>query len=912
VSSSAFADDAARWANQVSEEERLAHATLDALSAHVALLDERGEILTVNAAWREFAEANGSTRASWSRGVGYLDICDRAAPRCEEAARIADGIRALLDGRARTFEVEYPCHGPQKRRWFVARGTLLPGDGPARVVLAHEEVSARKLSEERLAEAEARYRTLVENLPLGAYVNGADESVPVVYISPQIELLTGYTAEEMTSRPDFFPGVLHPDDRERVLGEHAQAFATGKPLRTEYRVVARDGRVVWFQDEGTIVVNGDGEPYLHGFVLDVTQRKKAEDELRVALETVAALVEASPVAIVAYDTEGVVSRWNTAAERLFGWSADEVVGAFSPLNLDTREQFEADLARVLSGESWSGVEVTRRRKDGSHVELSASSGPLRDARNEIIGMVSFHLDITERKRTEEELRRTSETLGKLIEASPLPIVAFDEAGLVTLWNPAAESTFGWSEPEVLGRANPLVPEEEQAAFSRALELNRLGKSWRNVEVRRRRKDGTPIDVSASSAPLRGTHDEVVGMVSVLSDVTEKRLAEEKLRRAEEQYRLLVEQLPLVVYIDSLDETSSTIYVSPQIEALVGYGPDEWLNDRRMLEKLLHPEDRERVMAEIRRTLASGEPFDCEYRLVAKDGTVVWIQDEDITVYDEAGNELYAQGFMLDITARKAAESEIQRQNERLRELDRLKDEFIALISHELRTPLTSILGYLELLLDAEAGPITEEQEHFLRIIARNSDRLRRLVGDLLLVAQIEAGRLSLDQAEVDLARLAAECVEAAVPAAEERGISVRLSAESVPNVWADRSRLAQLLDNLLSNAIKFTPAGGRVGVALVTRGDNARLEVSDTGIGIPEAERDRLFERFFRTEGATRSAVQGTGLGLAITKAIVEGHGGRIGLESREGVGTTFWVELPLLAGEGRDQSFRDHLHRAA
>lgn len=788
MSSSAFADDAARWASQTGAEERLAQATLDALSAHVALLDERGEILTVNAAWREFAEANGSTPASWSRGVRYLDICDRAAPRCQEAAGIADGIRALLDGRARTFEVEYPCHGPEERRWFVARGTLLPGDGPARVVLAHEDVSARRLSEERLAEAEARYRTLVENLPLGAYVNGADKSVPVVYISPQIESLTGYTAEEMTSRPDFFPGVLHPDDRERVLGEHAEAFATGKPLRTEYRVVARDGRVVWFQDEGTIVVNGDGEPYLHGFVLDVT----------------------------------------------------------------------------------------------------------------------------ERKRTEEELRRTSETLGKLIEASPLPIVAFDEAGLVTLWNPAAESTFGWSEPEALGRANPLVPEEEQAAFSRALELNRLGKSWRNVEVRRRRKDGTPIDVSASSAPLRGTLDEVVGMVSVLSDVTEKRLAEKKLRRAEEQYRLLVEQLPLVVYIDSLDETSSTIYVSPQIEALVGYGPDEWLNDRRMLEKLLHPEDRERVMTEIRRTLASGEPFDCEYRLVAKDGTVVWIQDEDITVCDEAGNELYAQGFMLDITARKEAESEIQRQNERLRELDRLKDEFIALISHELRTPLTSILGYLELLLDAEAGPITEEQEHFLRIIARNSDRLRRLVGDLLLVAQIEAGRLSLDQAEVDLARLAVECVEAAVPAAEERGISLQVSAESTPNVWADRSRLAQLLDNLLSNAIKFTPGGGRVGVALATRGDSARLEVSDTGTGIPEAERDRIFERFFRTEGATRSAVQGTGLGLAITKAIVEGHGGRIGLESREGVGTTFWVELPLLAGEGRDQSLGDHLHRAA
>jgi signal transduction histidine kinase len=247
---------------------------------------------------------------------------------------------------------------------------------------------------------------------------------------------------------------------------------------------------------------------------------------------------------------------------------------------------------------------------------------------------------------------------------------------------------------------------------------------------------------------------------------------------------------------------------------------------------------------------------------------------------------------------EAARRTLSEQNKRLRELDRLKDEFLSLVSHELRTPLTSIRGYLELVLDEEAGDINDEQRRFLKAVERNSLRLLRLVGDLLFVAQVDAGRLTLERAEVDVSALAADCVEAARPVADQKSIDLFLETGPTEPLLADRGRLAQVLDNLVSNALKFTPEGGRVVLRAEVVDDHAVLEVEDSGMGIPADEQPRLFERFFRAATATEQAIPGTGLGLAIVKAIVEAHGGRILVQSTQDAGSTFRVELPLSVEE--------------
>jgi signal transduction histidine kinase len=227
-----------------------------------------------------------------------------------------------------------------------------------------------------------------------------------------------------------------------------------------------------------------------------------------------------------------------------------------------------------------------------------------------------------------------------------------------------------------------------------------------------------------------------------------------------------------------------------------------------------------------------------------------------------------------------------------RELDRMRDAFVATVSHELRTPLTSISGFLEMMEDEEHA-LGEAGKQYLDVIRRATERLHALVEDLLLIAQIEAHRIELELQPVDLTELAERACLAARPAAVEKQIELGVAADDPPPVLADQRRLTQVVDNLVSNAIKFTPEGGSVTICVDGGANGARIGVKDTGIGVPEDEQKQVFSRFFRASSATRRAIPGTGLGLAICHALVEQHGGSIEFRSREGEGTEVVVTLP-------------------
>ena len=515
-------------------------------------------------------------------------------------------------------------------------------------------------------------------------------------------------------------------------------------------------------------------------------------------------------------------------------------------------------------------------------------------------------EMAERRRAEESRLQ----LAAIVESSDDAIMSASLDLTFTSWNRGAERLFGYSAEEMLGKPITLLmpPERQKEALTltrRVVDEQRVI----NLETVRVREDGSPIDIAYTYSPIRDSTGAVVGVSAIGQDITDRKRAEAAIRESEEQFRALVGNVPGVIFRCALDADWTMEFLSEAMADISGYPSSDFIGNRvRTFTSVVHPEDR----APLEKAVGDGSSYSVEYRILHANGDVRWVLERGQAVRDAQG-QVWLTGAIFDVSDRKRAEAERERlladlaeRNERLLELDRLKDEFIALVSHELRTPLTSIRGYTELLLDGEAGALGDDQRQFLGVVERNAHRLLHLVGDLLFLAQVEAGKLVLDVGAVDLGAIASESVEAARPQADTKGITLTLATGPVPLVAGDRARIGQLLDNLVSNAIKFTPESGRVDVRVRTLRKRAVVEVRDSGIGIPANERQHLFQRFYRTSTATEQAIQGTGLGLAISKAIVDAHDGRITLTSEEDVGTTFRVELPL--GRFADVSEREEV----
>ena len=556
------------------------------------------------------------------------------------------------------------------------------------------------------------------------------------------------------------------------------------------------------------------------------------------------------------------------------------------------------------------VPLLRGGKEIGSLSLANERGVTEDDRRivELLAIIltSALSDAAERRarRDQIEARSRFETI---FEAAPIGIGLLSLDGRLESTNSAMREITGRSAEELarrstLGYTVPEDVDEVVGLFTGMVE----GKydSYRN-ELRLYAKDGEIVWVDAATALLRDADGTPRAAVAMAQNVTKRRAAEEQSRQSEARYRTLVEQLPLITHIDTPYSADDDVqYVSPQIEEILGYSLEEWHASPTFFSDHLHPDDRDRVGEAQREARENTEPLELEYRFIAADGRVVWLKDSHTVVRDETGKPRYTQGFAIDVTAQKQGEEDreallthSQEQNERLLKLDRMKDEFIALVSHELRTPLTSICGYLELLMhDDVLSERSAAQLSWLEVIDRNAERLLRLVEDLLITAQASAGNLALEKGELDIAAIISQAVQASTPVATARGIALTYSTEPLPAAEGDRLRIGQVIDNLVSNALKFTPAGGTIDVRAYPRHSAIRIEVSDTGMGIAEDEQAQLFDRFFRTAQAQEQSIPGVGLGLSISKAIVEAHAGRLSVQSLEGVGTTFFVDLPAVS----------------
>jgi two-component system phosphate regulon sensor histidine kinase PhoR len=663
-------------------------------------------------------------------------------------------------------------------------------------------LAERRTTHEELDRAERRYQALVGALPLVAWLYEAGDRSSTFRISPQIEAMLGYSPEEWVAERDMFAKLLHPEDRERVLSEIKTTTKAVTPIRTEYRLLARDGRVVWVREHGTTVRSSDGEPlYGQSFLLDIGERKRADEErdrLRAAERAAASktverqrrldlLREAAEVATSSLDYKKTIQRIAELVVREFAdWCVVDVSEEGTPLQrlavartepgkgeigiAPDQEAEEAVRAVVESGEAKVVPPLGESSEGGDSdrflgeidtrsvicVPLRARMRPLGAitvARTEpgeaygaddlafmedLAGRIALAVDRTRLYLEVEERADAARVLAHVADG----VLLLDSGGIVRLWNPAAEGITAIPAAEVVGRS--------------AAEAIR---GWQEAV------DSVPV----STSPDPG-HAEVV--------------------------------IPI--------ETER------------------------------------------------GER---------------WVAISGVQFF---GGTVYAFRDLTDV-----------------RHLEELKADFIATASHELRTPLAAVYGAAQTLLRHDFALDEGGRDRFVSLIAEESERLGRIVNEILLANQLDAGRLDLEAEPFDAVELVDRVVEA-TRAYAPPGVSVdRVVPDGVPRVDADRDKVRQVLVNLVENAIKYSPDGGRVEVGVETREETVLFYVKDEGLGIPGEEQSRVFEKFYRVDPQMTRGVGGTGLGLYICNELVSRMGGHIWVESTAGEGSTFLFDLP-------------------
>lgn len=517
------------------------------------------------------------------------------------------------------------------------------------------------------------------------------------------------------------------------------------------------------------------------------------------------------------------------------------------------------------------------------------------------GWIATASDITDRLRAEEEAASATRRLDKIVNTGADLVVLLPADGSEIWASAAGQDLFGY-DPADLADRDPF-------SFVHPDDLDQTLAAFRHDSALPTGTAGTPRQLRVATATGGWRWMEIVGVNMVedpdihgtivhARDVTDRVQAAEALRRAHNQLRSLVDTIPLGVLLVGPDArvaaTNRTFMAqcgfdgSP--ESIVGVHETEI--GARLRSTLADPDS---DLAELRRARVERQAY-VHRDVMDRAGRVF---ERTYIPVGEAGENQGHIWLVRETTQERKASEERERlleqehhQNARLRELDALKSDFAASVSHELRTPLTSIVSFTELLKEGLGHDSEDEQREFLGIIARNTDRLLRLVDDLLLLDRLEEGIFPVVPAEVDVAEIVTLALSSLRPTAEERGIRLEGSPGSGPPLVGDGERIGQLVDILLNNALKFTGSGGSVRLDARYEAGAWRLTVADTGMGVPASDLPNLFKRFFRATNARQRAVTGSGLGLAIAHGIAELHHGDIQVDSAEGVGTTFTVTL--------------------
>lgn len=475
------------------------------------------------------------------------------------------------------------------------------------------------------------------------------------------------------------------------------------------------------------------------------------------------------------------------------------------------------------------------------------------------------------------------------------IVIIDVRGVIQRVNPATCDMFGYAPGELEGaNVAVLMPDSDGTRHDRYLrsyaETGRASIIGAGRELVARRRDGSefPVDLTLSQVDMGGQRF----YTGIVRDASRRVEAEWRLRASED--RLQRSQTFANIGTWEWNMATGDLYWSDRIAPLFGYAAGELETSYENFVQAIHPDDRDAVAAAVDACVTGYADYDIEHRVVWPDGTVRWLLEKGDVERDADGRAVRMLGVVQDITRIKLADLELRRAQQEAQEANHAKSEFLSSMSHELRTPLNAILGFAQLLEAERNPPLSDRQVERVRHILKGGGHLLTLINEVLDLARIEAGKLTLSLEHFVPDALLDECLSVAETIARGRGVRiVDGCGGALPVIKADYTRLMQVLLNLLSNAVKYNRENGTVTMTAVPVGDALRIAVTDTGYGIPNERHAEIFEPFNRL-GAEATETEGTGIGLTLTRSLIEGMGGTIGLSSTPGVGSTFWIDIPL------------------
>ena len=901
------ATESRRVVEELRLSERRHRSLVQATASAVWSTPATGEVVSEQPAWASFT---GQAFEQY-RGWGWLDAIhpdDREKSARAWKQAVANHTFHQVLQRVRRRDGEY-------RHMMVRSVPVVEDDGSIREwVGSLTDVTDVKRAEEELRQTEDLIRLAIQGTHVGIVENtmpDGDIRRGKVRLINVLELLGRPPATSPIDYADW-DLLIHPDDQDRLMQAWLDLMAGETPMyEVEYRMRHADGSYRWLLSRGIISRDERGRPgRAWGSCIDITDRKRVEDELRRANDRLGLAVRGSNVGI--YQVEMADGDyWHGSGHLVnvweqLGYDPSEVRPGYAAwmdvLHPDDRDRVTRALLGYLAGEAKDyEIEYRCRHKDGSYRWMLSRGIALRDAGGKAIHFAGSRIDVTEIKRVGEELRVSRERLDLILRSIKVGLWDNELPFGVLNWDDGLKELFGLPTDAVitveqfLGMMHPDDRERNRLALERVLEQ----RDDYDLEYRIVLGDGRVRWIRGIGRVFLDAAGRPSRFAGIGLDETTRKQAEEALRESEERFRTLAEALPHMVWTAEPDgahdyfNARNTEYTGLDAVQLRGW---EW-------RPTVHPDDLPQCLELWGRSVATGEPYEIEYRLRRADGAFRWHLARAIALRDDAGRITKWFGSCIDIDDQKRAEEAMRQAKEAAEAASRSKSEFLANVSHEIRTPMNAVLGMTELALDT---PLTAEQRNYLTIVKSSADALMNVINDLLDFSKIEAGKLELDPADFSLRRVLGDTLRALALRAHKQGLELicRIQDEVPDGLIGDAGRLRQVLLNIIGNAIKFTDQGEVVvrveaKSALKETGpipsgqgfptlQVLHFSVSDTGVGIPLNKQRKIFQAFEQEDNSTTRKYGGTGLGLSIASRLVAMMGGQIEVESTPGRGSTF------------------------